>query len=232
MPLPSLFQRKAKAAPLPAEPPGDESLPVRQARLRARRRLIGAALLLVVGVVVFPLFFETEPRPLPSNIPIEAPRGQAGARTPALPPVARAPSPALTEPPAAAVSAAPPAAIEPAPASAPAAPAQPPRPEPPKATPAKPAEASAPTLPASTAASGAREGRFVVQVGAYTDPNTLRDVRAKVEKLGLKTFTQTVDTDAGKRTRVRVGPYATRQEAEGASAKLKGAGLPGNVLVL
>ena len=71
-----------------------------------------------------------------------------------------------------------------------------------------------------------------MQVGAYTDTNTLRDVRAKVEKLGLKTFTQTIDTDAGKRTRVRVGPYVTRQEAENASAKLKGAGLPGNVLVL
>jgi DedD protein len=57
-------------------------------------------------------------------------------------------------------------------------------------------------------------------------------VRAKVEKLGLKTYTQSVDTEAGKRTRVRVGPFATRAEAEAASSRLKGAGLPGNLLVL
>ena len=72
----------------------------------------------------------------------------------------------------------------------------------------------------------------MVQVGAYTDTATLREVRAKVEKLGLKTYTQAVDTDAGQRTRVRVGPFDTRQEADKASARLKAAGLPGNVLVL
>jgi DedD protein len=86
------------------------------------------------------------------------------------------------------------------------------------------------SAPAASAPAGG--GRYVVQVGAYTDAATLREVRAKVEKLGLKTYTQTVETEAGPRTRVRVGPYATRQEAESASGKLKGAGLPGNVLTL
>lgn len=86
------------------------------------------------------------------------------------------------------------------------------------------------SAPASASAPG--NGRYVVQVGAYTDAATLRDVRAKVEKLGLKTYTQSIDTEAGKRTRVRVGPFATRQEADSASARLKGAGLPGNVLTL
>ena len=85
---------------------------------------------------------------------------------------------------------------------------------------------------AGDAASAGKGKRYVVEVGAYTDPNTLRDVRAKVEKLGLKTYTQSIDTDAGRRTRVRVGPYDSRPEAEAASGKLKGAGLPGNVLVL
>jgi DedD protein len=72
----------------------------------------------------------------------------------------------------------------------------------------------------------------VVQVGAYTDAATLRAARAKVEKLGLKTYTQVIEGDAGKRTRVRLGPYATRAEADAAAAKLKGAGLPANVLAL
>ncbi len=57
-------------------------------------------------------------------------------------------------------------------------------------------------------------------------------MRQKVEKLGLKTYAQAVDTAAGRRVRVRLGPFANRDEAERAAAKLKSAGLPGAVLTL
>jgi DedD protein len=60
----------------------------------------------------------------------------------------------------------------------------------------------------------------------------MRDARAKLEKLGFKTYTQVIDGDAGKRTRVRLGPFPTRQEAEAAAARIKGAGLPAAVLTL
>ena len=53
----------------------------------------------------------------------------------------------------------------------------------------------------------------------------LREARAKVEKLGLKTYVHVAETPAGPRTRVRVGPFATRDEAERAAAKLKSVGL-------
>lgn len=249
MALPSFFKRTASKAPAPPpDPLSDEAGPVQAARAQARRRLIGAVVLLAIGVIVFPMLFETQPRPLPHDIPIELPRRDGVTpRPPALPRT----TPAVTElpvaepaaPPASAVEApvvaeATPAAPVPAPVQAPAPAA--PTPEPEKVEKVekvekaeKPAPAARAT-PASAAASAAdgKAGRFVVQVGAYTDANTLRDVRAKVEKLGLKTYTQSVDTDAGKRTRVRVGPFATRQEADSASSKLKGAGLPGNVLVL
>jgi DedD protein len=76
------------------------------------------------------------------------------------------------------------------------------------------------------------EARFVVQVGAYSDATALREARQRVEKLGLKTYTQVVDTESGKRTRVRVGPYASRDEADVAAAKIKRAGLPANILAL
>ncbi|MBE0548317.1 MAG: SPOR domain-containing protein, partial [Rubrivivax sp.] len=76
------------------------------------------------------------------------------------------------------------------------------------------------------------EARFVVQVGAYSDAATLREARQRVEQLGLKTYTQVVDTEAGKRTRVRIGPYASRDEADAAAAKVKRAGLPANILAL
>jgi len=71
-----------------------------------------------------------------------------------------------------------------------------------------------------------------VQVGAYSDAATLREARQRVERLGLKTYTQVVDTAAGKRTRVRIGPYASRAEADAAAAKVKGAGMPANILAL
>jgi DedD protein len=78
----------------------------------------------------------------------------------------------------------------------------------------------------------AASGRFVVQVGAYTDPATLREARAKVEKIGLKTYTQVIENDAGKRTRVRLGPYDTREEADAVAAKVKRVGLPANIVKL
>ena len=55
---------------------------VRQARTRARRRLIGAVVLLAIGVIGFPLVFETQPRPHPGRHPDRDPargRGRAAA---------------------------------------------------------------------------------------------------------------------------------------------------------
>ncbi|HNE61312.1 MAG TPA: SPOR domain-containing protein, partial [Ottowia sp.] len=49
---------------------------------------------------------------------------------------------------------------------------------------------------------------------------------------GVRTYTQVVNTAAGPRTRVRVGPFASREEAERAAATLKKAGLAGSVLAL
>ena len=65
------FLKRQSDAPAEAVAPPDA---VAVARTRARRRLIGATVLLVVGIVGFPLLFETQPRPVPVNIPIEIPR--------------------------------------------------------------------------------------------------------------------------------------------------------------
>ncbi|MBC8058163.1 MAG: SPOR domain-containing protein, partial [Rhizobiales bacterium] len=75
-------------------------------------------------------------------------------------------------------------------------------------------------------------GRFVVQVGAFADASAARETRLKVEKLGLKTYTQVASTAAGERIRVRVGPFGTRDEADKAMARAKGAGLNAVVLTL
>ena len=89
--------------------------------------------------------------------------------------------------------------------------------------------AAAPAVSASASTAGAR---VVVQVGAYTDAARLAEARRKLEAMGFKTYTQVVDSEAGKRTRVRVGPFASRAEADKAAARVKSAGLPAAILTL
>jgi DedD protein len=78
----------------------------------------------------------------------------------------------------------------------------------------------------------AGDGRFVVQVGAFSDVTRAREARMKLEHAGLKTYTQVVETKDGRRIRVRVGPFATKAEADKAAAKIKGLELPAAILTL
>lgn len=56
------------AAPSPAASESVQAL-----RKRARHRLIGATVLVLVGVIGFPLVFDNQPRPIAVDIPIEIP---------------------------------------------------------------------------------------------------------------------------------------------------------------
>jgi DedD protein len=211
-----------------------------QARVRAKRRLIGAVVLLGIGVIAFPLLFETQPRPIAVDIPIVIPPrdGAPPLALPAPKPVAK---PAASAPVVAA--SAEPSAV-PAPTPTAAKPAEAPAPAPAKTSeavvPPKPAVTAARTPPPRPAAETPKPaapvaqtaGRFVVQIGAFAEASAVLDVRSKAEKAGLTTFTQTVSTADGQRTRVRVGPFASREEAEKAAAQAKAAGLGGAVLTL
>lgn len=259
-----------KAAPSKAAPSKDPVDAVQQARTRARQRLIGAAVLVVAGVIGFPMIFATQPRPLPVDTPIDIARRDTSVSVASSD---RPPAPAggqgavVTESPAdAGREVAPP---EPAPAPAEEAPAPEPErhPEPPKPAPKpveKPAEKPAERKPAEKPADKPAErkpaadanraqallngqdapkrtdskpaeesaGRFIVQVGAFSEMNAAREARQKVEKLGLKTYTQVVETSSGNRIRVRVGPFANRAEADKAAGKIKSAGLGSAVYTL
>ena len=81
-------------------------------------------------------------------------------------------------------------------------------------------------------AAAAGSGRFVVQIAAYADQASLNQARGRVQKMGLKTYTQQVQTGDGTRTRLRVGPFNNRNEADQVLERIKGAGLPGSVLTL
>lgn len=234
-------------------------------RKRAKHRLIGSAVLVLIGVLGFPLLFDTQPRPIPVDIPIEIP-GKGTVKPlvipgPGAPAATSASAPKVADKPAEKVTAdaslAPREEIlssKPAPALAASAPAaikneakpeakpevKPPvKPEPKPAKPAANDDATrAAALLNGTAAPAAKpsaseaDGRFVVQVGAFADVAKAREARLKVEKAGLKTYTQVAETKDGKRIRVRVGPFATKAEADKAATKIKALDLPAAILTL
>lgn len=266
-----------------AAPPAES---IEAMRRRARHRLMGAAVLVLIGVIGFPLLFDTQPRPVAVDIPIEVP-DRAKAKPLTLPSTP-APAPAasgkggaaasandsiITEaadgteiPPAKLAAATPPveAKSEPAPETKPEPKPEPkpkaeaksepkpeakPEPKPALPKPAVPADdggrarallegktpvaAATAAKPAATTTSTADEnGRFVVQVGAFADADKAKEVRQKLEKAGLKTYTHVAKTADGERTRVRVGPFGTRAEADRAASKVKGLSLPAAILSL
>lgn len=267
----SNLRRAASTAPSAAPSVADTET-VLEARVRSRRRLIGAVVLVVIGVIGFPLVFETQPRPISVDIPIEIPRKE-GLSSLAMPspkapassaatgpaPIAPAPTahpgsaPAATPSTAAASPAKsviaqaveeviapgrPPTSVSSLPVLTPAAPAR---------TASVPAKAAGKLLTSAEAdrAKALLEGsappkgdapkeagRFVVQVGAFAENDAARSMRLKVEKLGIKTYVQVAETPAGKRIRVRVGPYANKDEAERAKSKLTAGGFPAVLLAL
>ena len=218
-------------------------------RTRAKHRLLGAAVLVLIGVIGFPMLFDKQPRPISVDIPIEipdrnktkpltipepvaAPAVQASAVAPAPAPVVVAPAVAASkvEPIAPVIAAASKAVVKAEPKPAEKAPERP-APAPAKVDDGSQAKAllegKEPAKKADAAA-----GRFVVQVGAFADANRAREARQKLEHAGLKTYTQVAETKDGHKIRVRVGPFATKAEADKAAAKIKKLGLPAAMLSL
>src|SRR5215212_3560556 len=88
------FRKGGDESPASRRPP--ES--IEAMRKRARHRLIGAGVLVLIGVIGFPLLFDTQPRPIAVDIPIEIPDRNKVKPLPAPPQpagkVAQAPAPA------------------------------------------------------------------------------------------------------------------------------------------
>jgi DedD protein len=74
--------------------------------------------------------------------------------------------------------------------------------------------------------------RSVVQVGAFADAAKAKEARSKLEQAGIKTYTQEIETKEGKRIRVRVGPFASKEEADKVAEKIRKLNLPTTVLKL
>lgn len=199
MGLISFFQSNRQDRERPGAVSADPNQ-VELVRARARRRLIGAAVLVMAAVVGLPMLLDTTPRQLPANIAVDIGRRDAAGNVPNAAQTSHPETPAV-----------PPVPTEPVPA----APA------------AKPSDAARPAPRPKEAAS-----RFVVQVGAFEQASAARDARTRVEKLGLRTFEQEIDSPSGKRIRVRLGPFGSREEADKAAAKVRASGMSASVLAL
>lgn len=256
MPLPSFFQRflKGGVGQRPgAEPVSLSEADVEAVRVRARRRLIGMAVLVGIGVIGFPWLFETKPRPMSMDVEVvqqgasapvrTLPRGEVRAAVESVTEAPAAGSPeqeakqteATAEPKASVVARADKAASK---AEVKAQPKSEAKAEIKKVDakaetkPAKPeakAEAKAEAKPDSKAAD---KVRYIIQIGAFSDVPAAREVRLKAERAGLKTYTQVIGEGANKKIRVRLGPFEDKAAADKAMATLRKANLSGALLTL
>lgn len=206
-------------------------------RRRGRQRLIGAIALVLLLVVFVPMVLDSEPRPARDTPSLAIPSKDSPAPMPAVAPAAPSPgaqnSPAPVakgEPakPAAAAPAAPPEAAKPPVEPPPAAAKVEAAPAPPEPKAAAKAEKPAPKAEKSAAP---KDG-FAVQVGAFRDEAKLKQAREKLVSAGLKHYVEKLEVKSGPLTRLRVGPYPTREAAEAALVNVKRASLDGKVVPL
>ena len=185
---------------------------------RARRRLVGAIALVVIAVVVLPVVLDQEPRPVTQTLTVEIPSQDRGPfNTRVLPP--------LPPPPAAPRKTAEDKATAP--------------PEPKAAEPAPRARASqqgsAGTTDKERGKTDVAEARraqallndegFVVPLGTFTNPDNAKQVQDRAASASIKSYTENVKGQQGEQTRVRAGPFASRDAAEKARDRLKSLGL-------
>jgi DedD protein len=226
-----------------------ESEDVNLLKRRGRRRLVGAIALVLAAVIVLPMVFDPEPRgsapPVNVRIPGEddtsfVPKVTAKKALEKSKPGAEAIAKAAEMAPEKAPEKAEEKAAEaPAEKAAPAAPETPAEKPAPKievvvkkaaakpAPPQAPAKAEVVKAEAAKAEAALAGEQFIVPAGAYVDPGSVID-RLRAAKIPF--YTEPIATKTGTVTRVRAGPFASREAADRVLQQLKDLGLkPGNV---
>ncbi|HSN21487.1 MAG TPA: SPOR domain-containing protein [Usitatibacter sp.] len=198
-----------------ASPASTETIEIRR---RGRRRLIGVVAIVVLLVVFVPMLLDSQPRHAADGPSTQIPPQE---NAPPLPP----PSPAKkVAPPAASPASAAPEKATPPVASL--------KPEAAKPA-AAPSPASSAKTPAPVVAQAApRLEGFAVQVGAFRDEETLKQARSKLAAAGVVHYTERLGEGANALTRLRAGPFPTREAAESARATLRKASIDGQVVAL
>jgi DedD protein len=185
-------------------------------RIRARRRLIGAAALLLTAAIVVPMVLDPVPRPSNDDIALDIP----SEKTPFTPRLALPPVPSADN-----VPVAPPPDTQEKSADAPVQAADAKKADEQRASALLEGKAAKP--PAVT-----KNGKFVVQAAAPASEAAARNLSEKLRNAGLASYTEKVETKQGARYRVRLGPYASRDEADDVRTRLKAHGISANLVTL
>jgi DedD protein len=70
-------------------------------------------------------------------------------------------------------------------------------------------------------------GAYVILIGAFSSEANVQNIKAKLAELGIKVYTEPLDSPQGRKTRVRAGPFPKREAAEKALEKMKRIGISG-----
>jgi DedD protein len=219
---------------------------------RSRRRLVGAAALALLAAIVLPMVMDREPRQPTQDVQVKIPSQDGGGfasrvlptkptatplpvpeAEPKAPPTAKqetrqsesvkdAQTPAATtgEKPAAKVA-----------DKAPDKRTEKPIEKPAEKAAEKPAPGKAEEAKAMAALSGVAvvSDQWVVQLGAYREAGNIKILLAKLKQMGVPAYTENFESPQGERTRVRAGPFKTREAAEAAKTKIRVIGVDGPV---
>jgi DedD protein len=75
-----------------------------------------------------------------------------------------------------------------------------------------------------------KHAKYMVQVAALASQEKVNELQGRLKGAGFKSQTQKIPTQSGDRIRVRVGPFASKEEAEKTRAKLVKLGLNGTLV--
>jgi DedD protein len=221
-----------------------ESEEALQLKRRARRRLVGAIALVTFVIIILPLLLDKEPAPSGTSLTVQIPKQDSGSFNSRFSP------PAATEGKAGTPSVKPdvPDAKAEAPAGKSAA----------NATSADTTTVKAPSagksaLTAEVSAAPAVQGKistlpvenkseevraqaalndqaWVVALGSFSSAENVKQLQSKLSAAGLKSYTEALKTAKGEQTRVRAGPFASKEAADKAREQIAAMGLkPGTV---
>lgn len=191
----------------------DPEFPQKQ---RARRRLIGAVVLMVAAVIVLPLVFESKPRPVAEDIAVKVANGQGSSQKPKvearkaqpLPPQAqgaRGDTQAL-DPDEELVSAAPSKAE------------------------ARPDSKADGKTEAKTDTKATGSGKFMILIGAFSSEDKAKSWVTKLKASKVPAYIEKKTLADGERILLRAGPFTDRATADAADKRVRDAGLASKVV--
>ena len=233
--------RSSRSDPVAVDP----ALPYKR---RARRRLLGAVVVVSIVVAGVPFVLDSEPTLQRPEVVLDIPSrdtplpggGSSAPETAAAGTAAMAAAP--SSPPAGGVQRNGGSAGAAGPGRTPPAPPPPPLASPPPPVSARPPSAAQPPAPATPPVASAAErpppavapatGRWVVQTGLFGRAENATALVVRIRGIGLPVYTESFDSAQGPRVRVRVGPFASRVEADEARARLSLNGIEATLVAL